>query len=86
MAIVTVQQAEQANYRDYVMTLLRKAELPTRRVTVMHRNVFAHAEIPWADGQAMDELLSSLHMGQLIALKRQLVVAANAEDDDEEDA
>ena len=59
MAITTVREAELANYRDYVIGLMRKAELPTRTVTVMHRNLFAHAEVPWRDpaGEPRDDQL-----------------------------
>lgn len=85
MAITTVREAELANYRDYVIGLMRKAELPTRTVTVMHRNLFAHAEVPWRDGDSMDAALSALHLGQLIALKRHLLALIDIEDDDEEE-
>lgn len=68
-----------AAYRDYIRDLLRKRELPMRQVTVMHRDVFGLAGVPWRDGQQMEELLSTLHMGELIALANQL------RDDEESD-
>lgn len=68
----TTTSAELAEYRDYIRRLLRKRELPTRQVTVMHRDVFGLAGVPWRDGQPMEELLSALHMGELIALANQL--------------
>lgn len=71
--------SETASYRDYVRDLLRKRELPMRQVTVMHRDVFGLAGVPWRDGQQMEELLSTLHMGELIALANQL------RDDEESD-
>ena len=64
--------SETASYRDYIRDLLRKRELPMRQVTVMHRDVFGLAGVPWRDGQQMEELLSTLHMGELIALANQL--------------
>lgn len=80
---MTKQQTALAEYRDYVRGLLRKRELPTRQVTVMHRDLFGLAGIAWRDGQAMDELLGSLHMGDLIALAKQLRDEESDDGDDE---
>lgn len=71
-----------AEYRDYVRVLLRRRELPTRQVTVMHRDVFARAGVPWNDGQSMEALLSALDKDALIGLARQL---RGDDDSDEED-
>lgn len=72
MAASQKANADLANYRDYVRELLRKRDLPQRQVTVMHRDLFGLAGVPWRDGQSMEELLSCLHMGELIALANQL--------------
>jgi hypothetical protein len=74
-------QAVLANYRSYVASLMRKRELPTRRVTVMHRDIFGHAGVAWKDGQSMDECLDGLHMGELIALAKLLRDDEEGDDD-----
>ena len=66
--------------RGFVVGLMRQAELPHRQVTVMHRDLFRRAGIPWKDGQSMDALLASLDRPQLRALMDLL-----REDDIEED-
>lgn len=70
--VMTTTQAELANARERVQMLMRKRELPLRQVTVMHRDLFGAAGIDWKDGQSMDALLGSLHMGELIRLATQL--------------
>jgi hypothetical protein len=58
--------------RDFTQRLLREAELPTRQVTVLHRDIFKRADIPWRDGQDMAELLGTLSLAQLRALVDEL--------------
>lgn len=66
--------------QQYVLALMRAQELPTRRVTVMHRLIFGRTNVPWKDGQKMDELLASLDQRQVDALVNDL-----RDDDQEED-
>ena len=66
--------------QQYVLALMRAQELPTRRVTVMHRLIFGRTNVPWKDGQKMDELLASLDQRQVDALVNNL-----RDDDQEED-
>lgn len=66
--------------QQYVLSLMRAQELPTRQVTVMHRLIFGRANVPWKDGQKMDALLASLNQRQVDALVSEL-----REDDQEED-
>ncbi len=82
MAAQTQAKSELARYRDYVRDLLRQRELPMRQVTVMHRDVFGLAGVPWRDGEQMEAFLGSLHMGELIALANQL--RDNDEESDDE--
>lgn len=58
--------------RGLVHGLMRKRELPTDRVTVMHRDLFGRNGIPWKDGMSMDALLASLGYEQLRALVHEL--------------
>ncbi len=69
-----------SSQQQYVLALMRAQELPTRRVTVMHRLIFGRANVPWKDGQKMDELLASLDQRQVDALVSDL-----RDDDQEED-
>ena len=55
--------------RGFVHGLMRRRELPTDRVTVMHRDLFAKCNVTWQDGQSMDALLSSLSYEQVRALE-----------------
>ncbi len=63
----------------FVSGLMHRRELPSNRVTVMHRDLFAKCNVTWLDGQSMDALLSSLSYQQLRALEDAL------RDDDEAD-
>lgn len=69
-----------SSQQQYLLALMRVQELPTRRVTVMHRLIFGRARVPWKDGQKMDELLASLDQLQVDALVSEL-----RDDDQEED-
>jgi hypothetical protein len=66
--------------RGFAHGLIRQAELPTRQVTVMHRDLFKRAGIPWCDGQDLQALLDTLERPQLAALIDQL-----RDDEQEED-
>ncbi|AMV00304.1 hypothetical protein [Xanthomonas citri] len=65
--------------RDFTQRLLREAELPHRQVTVLHRDIFKRAGIPWRDSQDMAEVLGTLSHAQLRALVDEL------RDDNQED-
>lgn len=65
--------------RGFAHGLIRRAELPHRQVTVMHRDIFKRSGITWQDGQDMARLLDSLDREQLRALINEL------RDEEEED-
>lgn len=70
-----------AYLRGFVVGLLRKAELPTRQVTVLHRNLFQKARIEWVDGENLDARLGTCTREQLRSLIEQL---RDPEDEDDE--
>ncbi|MGH8053565.1 MAG: hypothetical protein ACREP4_06570 [Stenotrophomonas sp.] len=72
--------ADLPSQRQFIRALMRDAELPTRQVTVMHRDIFRRAGVSWTDGQAMDNLLDSLNLHDLHRLTDEL-----RDDDIEED-
>lgn len=63
--------------------LMRLAELPIDRVTVMHRDLFKRAGIEWRDGESMDARMSTLTADQLDGVIEQLRDDDTEEDDDE---
>lgn len=51
---------------------LRQQEYPTDRVTVMHRDLFGAAGVPWNNGRDLDAELCTITKEQASALLRQL--------------
>jgi hypothetical protein len=51
---------------------LRSQDFPTDRVTVMHRDLFAAACVPWNEGKDLDAELCALNRGQASSLLREL--------------
>jgi hypothetical protein len=46
--------------REFIRRLLCQTELPTRQVTVMHRDLFDKAGIAWVDGADMNATLRAV--------------------------
>lgn len=57
-----------AHQRLYIRTQLRQRELPTDVVTVMHRDLFRQADVPWRDGFPLDAELCALTKEQAARL------------------
>ncbi len=64
--------------RLYIRTLMRGMELPTDTVTVMHRNRFKRAGVPFNDGKPLDAELCALRKEQASALIKTLLKETNA--------
>lgn len=62
--------------RDFIRTLMRELELPRDRVTVMHRDLFARAGIPWRDGVELAAEINTISPDQAHALITQLKARA----------
>lgn len=67
--------------RLFIRRLLREAELPVNRVTILHRDLFARAGIDWVDYVEMDGVLEALNKAQASRLIDQLRDDPESEDE-----
>lgn len=77
--------ASTPHQRDYIRDLMRQIELPLDRVTVMHRDLFRAAGIPWRDYVDLDAELATLTRGQASRLIDGLKKRTDGDDEAEED-
>lgn len=83
MASTVYQRATATSFqKSLIVGLMKKRELPTDVVTVMHRDLFTRAKVEWSDGMSMAHFLDGL---LLIDATELIDVLRDGEEDSEDE-